>query len=63
MTVKPGDWSLILRPLPDPGGAPPECRMRMALKSLLRRFGLRCIDINETTKPAEPDRDSESTPI
>jgi hypothetical protein len=41
---QPGDFFLALRPLNrGAGDAPPAIRLRMALKILLRRFGLKCV--------------------
>ncbi|MGD0540529.1 MAG: hypothetical protein ABSB33_03320 [Tepidisphaeraceae bacterium] len=44
----PSEFRLTLRALPvAPGGPPAIIRLRGALKVLLRRFSLRCVDVRE----------------
>ena len=46
--AQPGDFYLALRPIErGADDAPPPIRLRMALKVLLRRFGLRCVSVEE----------------
>lgn len=47
-------YVLALRPLAS--DVPPEIRLRQALKVLLRRFNLRCVDYSTTAGPADDGR-------
>ena len=47
----PARFALVLRDVGGPGDSPAEVRLRMALKVLLRRFGLRC----EAVQPASSE--------
>lgn len=54
-------FALLLEELPpQPDEPPPEIRLRVALKLLLRRARLRCVRVEETTteRPAEPCKES-----
>jgi hypothetical protein len=58
-------WVLTVRPLPTRyGDAPPEVRLRRALKCLLRTFGLRCVRVEDVSADpeAEPSSDDERQP-
>jgi len=45
------NWTITVRPLP--GGPPAEVRIRRLLKTMLRQFGLRCVDVQVTSPDAE----------
>lgn len=42
---RPDDWFLVLRP--ESSDVPEEVRVRKALKAMLRRLGLRCVDFGK----------------
>ncbi len=49
---QPGDYHVILRPLPDT--VPGVVRLRRFLKTALRGFGLRCVTVDEVPPPGPP---------
>jgi len=51
MNPKPSAYILELRPIPGNWRTSGEQRLRAALKTLLRGFGLRCV----ACKPAQPE--------
>jgi hypothetical protein len=49
--MKPPHYRLTLRALPGNWRTGPEQRLRIALKVLLRGFGLRCVDLEPLSEP------------
>jgi hypothetical protein len=47
---------LVLEPLEH--DVPPEVRLRMALKTLLRQYFFRCVKVENTPPPPEPDEET-----
>ncbi len=50
-------FNITLEPLPDPSDPSGYRRLRQALKVLLRKFRLRCIDATERAEPLELDNE------
>ena len=49
----PPTYLLTIRPLPDPTDMEGVRRLRLALKVLLRRFGLKCVGVKPRQRPQQ----------